>query len=217
MKHLKPLPPPDDLPEPPRSRAQLGFFGSFRHAWHGLLHSLRQRNMKFHLVSAVMVGLVGSGIRLGLAEKVTLIFCVMLVFFAEILNTALEALVDLHTEDFRELAKTTKDAAAAGVLVLALGTVVIFAALLVHNWHEIAGNGPQILRQATVGGPLTILAGLLVSRFPKPAWVKHAMFAAGLLLWGALWLWTTSMVFTVLTGGIFFLAWQASLNQPASE
>ena len=43
----------------------------------------------------ILVGLVGSGIPLGLAEKVTLIFCVLLVFFAEILNSALEQLVDL--------------------------------------------------------------------------------------------------------------------------
>jgi len=90
--------------------------------------------MKFHVVSAVLVGLVGSGMPLGLAEKVTLIFCIMLVFFAEILNTALEALVDLHTEDFNDLAKVAKDAAAAGVLVLAIGTVVIFAALVCSHW-----------------------------------------------------------------------------------
>ena len=104
------------------------------HAWNGLIHTVvHQRNMRIHVMSAILVGLVGSGIPLGLAEKVTLIFCVLLVFFAEILNSALEHLVDLAMQQFDEKARVTKDAAAAGVLVLAIGTVVIFAALLVHN------------------------------------------------------------------------------------
>ena len=98
--------------------------------------------MRVHVVSAILVGLVGSGIPLGLAEKVTLIFCVLLVFFAEILNSALETLVDLATQQFDEKARVTKDAAAAGVLVLAIGTVVIFAAILVHNWDDGARQRP---------------------------------------------------------------------------
>jgi diacylglycerol kinase (ATP) len=84
---------------------------------------------------------VGSGLPLGLAEKVTLIFCVLLVFFAEILNSALETLVDLATQEFDEKARVTKDAAAAAVLVLSIGSAVIFAALLVHNWQTVLASG----------------------------------------------------------------------------
>ncbi|HZX41981.1 MAG TPA: diacylglycerol kinase family protein, partial [Myxococcaceae bacterium] len=104
-------------PYPPR-RGE-GFWASSRHAWNGLVHTVvHQPNMKVHVVSAILVGLVGSGLPLGLAEKVTLIFCVLLVFFAEILNSALETLVDLATQEFDEKARVTKDAAAAAVLVL---------------------------------------------------------------------------------------------------
>ena len=122
--------------EQPLTRRRPGLLASFRHAYEGLIVACGQRNMKLHVVSAVLVCLVGSGIKLGLAEKVSLIFCVMLMFFAEILNTALEALVDLHTEDYRQLAKTTKDAAAASVLVLAMGTVIVFAAICVTEWRR---------------------------------------------------------------------------------
>ena len=91
--------------------------------------------MRIHVVAAVLVGLVGSGIPLGLAEKVTLIFCVLLVFFAEILNSALEHLVDLAMQQFDEGAgdqgRRRGGGAGAGG-----GTVVIFAALLVHNWQH---------------------------------------------------------------------------------
>lgn len=181
--------------------------GSFRAAWEGLVTTAaRQRNMKAHVVSGVLVGLVGSGITLGLAEKVTLILCVILVLFAETLNSSLEALVDLHTEDFRNLARATKDAAAAGVLVLSLGTVVIFAALLVHNWPTIAASGPRIARQVAYGVPLAVAAGLLLWSRPRPALVDHLLFAAGVLLLVRLATFTASAVFTAMTAGLFALA-----------
>src|SRR5215813_14017959 len=118
-----------DTPPPYPERQGTGFFQSFVHAWSGLIHAVvYQRNMRIHML---------AGIPLGLVEKVTLIFCVLLIFFAEILNTALEQLVDLAVEQLHEKARLAKDAAAAGVLVLAIGTVVIFAAILVHNWQTV--------------------------------------------------------------------------------
>lgn len=172
--------------------------------------------MKLHVVSAVLVGLVGSGIRLELAEKVTLIFCVLLVFFAEILNTALEALVDLHTQDFEENARKAKDAAAAAVLVLAAGTVVIFAALVVHNWSVIATSGPQIVRQALVGVPMALLTGALLREDQRAAWVDHLIFICAGVLWFILLTWSVSSVFSTLTGILVWLSWRAArrLHRP---
>jgi diacylglycerol kinase (ATP) len=199
-----------------QSHAQLGFIEALGHAYRGLLHAMAQRNMKIHVVSAVLVGLVGSGIRLELAEKVTLIFCVMLIFFAEILNTALEALVDLHTEDYNNLAKITKDAAAASVLVLATGTVVIFAALVVYNWPTITEHSADVFRQILWGLPLAGLTGALLASRPRPAWVDHMLFGLALVNLGVLWMWTVSWVFSTLTGMIVLLAWRAS-RQPGQH
>lgn len=212
---IEPSPARPEVPEanvhplPVDPRGHLGFVRSFRHAYEGLLLAMSQRNMKFHVVSALLVGLVGSGIRLDLAEKVTLIFCVMLVFFAEILNTALEALVDLHTEDFKENARKTKDAAAAAVLVLAAGTVVIFAALVVHNWHVIAQSGARILRQVSVGVPMAALTGAMLTGHRRPAWIDHLLFIGAMSLWFVLWSWSVSSVFTTLTGLVVWLSWRA--------
>ena len=90
------------------------FYRSMTHAWSGLLYTVRhQRNMRMHLISALLVAQVGQGIPLGLAEKVTMLFCVMLILFAEMLNSALEQLVDLAIQQFDEKAKLTKDIAAA--------------------------------------------------------------------------------------------------------
>lgn len=184
---------------------------SFLHAWNGLIHTVvHQRNMRVHLVSALLVGLVGSGISLGLAEKVTLIFCVLLIFFAEILNSALEHLVDLATRHFDEKARLTKDAAAAGVLVLALGTVVIFAAILVHNWETVINSGPRIARQVLLGLPLAACVTGLVLPRARPAWVDVLAFVTGGVLLGGLAMRSTSSVFTAMDAGLLFVAGAAA-------
>jgi diacylglycerol kinase (ATP) len=169
--------------------------------------------MRVHLVSAVLVGLVGSGIELGLAEKVTLIFCVLLIFFAEILNSALEHLVDLAVQQFDEKARLAKDAAAAGVMVLALGTVVIFAALLVTNWGVVLNSGPRIARQVSLGVPFTACVTLLVLPRPRALWVDWAAFLLGAVLLGLLALRTASSVFTALTAGLLGVAMSAALTR----
>lgn len=188
------------------NRRQRGILGSLLHAIEGILHTaVHQRNMKVHVVAGIMVGLVGSGIYLGLAEKVTLIFCVLLVFFAEILNTALEALVDLHTDKFHELARVTKDAAAAGVLVLAIGTVIIFLAVMVANWSVITDSKPQILRQVLAGGPLTVLAALLMAEWKRSAVIDVILVVLGYGLICVIATWSTSVVFTALIASLFAL------------
>jgi len=196
-------------PYPPR-RGE-GFWASAIHAWNGLVHTVvHQPNMKVHVVSAILVGLVGSGLPLGLAEKVTLIFCVLLVFFAEILNSALETLVDLATQEFDEKARVTKDAAAAAVLVLSIGSAVIFAALLVHNWNTVLASGPRIERQVLFGVPLAGCAALLMRDRPRP-WIQDALaFTVGLGLCAVLATWTSSAVFTSMTAGLLVLALAAA-------
>ncbi|NTX13523.1 diacylglycerol kinase family protein [Myxococcus sp. CA051A] len=197
---------------PPRRGS--GLFASFGHAWAGLIHTVvHQRNMRVHLTSAMLVGLVGSGIALGLAEKVTLIFCVLLIFFAEILNSALEHLVDLAVQQFDEKARLTKDAAAAGVLVLALGTVVIFAAILVHNWETVRTSTDAIIRQVAFGIPLTACVLVLVLPQRRPLWVDLLAFLGGGVLLGILATRSASMVFSAMTAGLLFVAGSAAYTR----
>jgi len=187
---------------------------SFVHAWNGLIHAVvQQRNMRVHVVSGMMVGLVGSGIPLGIAEKVTLVFCVLLVLFAEILNTALEQLVDLATEKLHERARLAKDAAAAGVLVLALGTVVIFVTLLVHNWDVIAAHGAQIRRQSLLGVPLSTLGAVLMAPRRASARLDALLLVACFGLWAALIPHSRSLVFSAMTAGLLIVAYAAAVKR----
>lgn len=184
---------------------------SFVHAWNGLVHTVvHQRNMRAHLVAATLVGFVGSGIPLGLAEKVTLIFCVLLVLFAEILNSALEALVDLATEQLHDRARVTKDTAAAGVLVLALGTVVVFAALVVHNWPVVVAHQDRVWRQLALGLPVAgCVAGLVWPRRPSAA-LDLLLFGVASVLLAIQLRDTASTVFTVITFGVVVLSAMAA-------
>ncbi|MFL5321156.1 MAG: diacylglycerol kinase family protein [Myxococcaceae bacterium] len=202
----------EKVPNFPKARP--GFFNSFAHAWAGLIHTVvHQRNMKVHMLSAILVSLVGSGIPLGLAEKVTLIFCVLFIFFAEILNSALEALVDLHVKEFDEHARVTKDAAAAGVLVLSVGTVVIFSALLVHNLDTIRTHQSEIIRQVLLGIPLTLCTAVLMRRKLRPIWMDLAWFLTGVGLWAAILLRTESYVFSAMTLGLLTVALNAAFER----
>ena len=90
-----------------------GLVSSFRVAFDGVLRTMAtQRNMKVHVVAGLMVAIVGMALPLDLSVRVSLLFAVSIVFFAEILNTALEALIDLFVHDFHHLAMVAKDAAA---------------------------------------------------------------------------------------------------------
>jgi diacylglycerol kinase (ATP) len=188
------------------------FWRSLRYAWDGLVHTVvHQRNMRLHLVAAALVAQVGCGLPLGLAERVTLLFCVLLVLFAEMLNTALEQLVDLATREQDERARIAKDVAAAGVLVLALGTVAIFAAVLVDRAAVVLASAEAVQRQVAVGVPLTLAVGVLVHESVRPAWVDAAVGAVALGLWGWSLTWTESAVFSALGLALLALAGAASV------
>jgi diacylglycerol kinase (ATP) len=96
--------------------------GAFRFAWRGVLDvALSQRNMRLHLAAAALVAAFASAAPLGVAEQLALLASVFLVLSAEVMNTAIEAAVDLSTREGDERARLAKDAAAGAVLVLSVG------------------------------------------------------------------------------------------------
>ena len=99
---------------------------AFRYAFEGIVHILKtQPNARVHV--AISLAVIGLGLWLGLnpAEWAILVVMMAVVFVAEFVNTAIEAAVDLVTEDRRPLAKVAKDAAAGGVLVAAMLAMIV--------------------------------------------------------------------------------------------
>ncbi|MFN8432813.1 MAG: diacylglycerol kinase family protein [Anaerolineales bacterium] len=99
---------------------------SFRYAFQGWGYVLRtQRNAWIHSAIATAVFIVGLWLQLPARDWAVIILTAALVFSAEFINTAIEAVVDLATEDHHPLAKIGKDVGAAAVLVAALAAVLI--------------------------------------------------------------------------------------------
>lgn len=103
---------------------------SFSYALRGLTHLLRtQRN--FRIEAALGALAVAAGVLTGLVpwEWVALVLTIALVLILEALNTALEQAVTLASPSFSELARSAKDVSAAAVLIAALASVAVGAAL----------------------------------------------------------------------------------------
>jgi diacylglycerol kinase (ATP) len=144
-----------------------GVILSFRAAFSGIGRTVAsQRNMKLHVLSAMMVMVVGMALPFQISTRVALLFAVGMVFFAEILNTGLEALVDLFVGKYHRLAMLAKDAAAGGVLVLAICAVLVFADIVFTNWQLVEAHIEDVIRSVTFGLPLVIseFIGLFVMR-----------------------------------------------------
>lgn len=114
-------------------RRRHGFFPAFGYAFAGLAHAWRaQPNVRLHLGAAVVVAIAAVALRLPPLAWAVLALACATVIAAELLNTAIEAVVDLVSPEEHALARQAKDAAAAGVLVAAAGAVVVGAALAVY-------------------------------------------------------------------------------------
>lgn len=104
---------------------------SFAHAFHGWGHVLRtQHNAWIHSTIATIVFILAIWLRLPPRDWAVLILTTAMVFSAEFVNTAIEAVVDLASPDRHPLAKIGKDVGAAAVLVAALAAILIGLLLL---------------------------------------------------------------------------------------
>ncbi len=108
-------------------------FVSFKYAWSGLSYTFStQRNFRIHTVMGSVALSFGLILQLQPVELAVIALTSGLVLVMELLNTALEAVVDLTVErTYHELAKIAKDCAAASVLVSALAAVIIAAFLII--------------------------------------------------------------------------------------
>ncbi len=80
---------------------------SFRYAGEGILHCFRtQRHMQFHFIMLVLVLLSGLLLALDARDMLILLFCISLVIASEMINTAVEAVVDLVTPNYHPLSNT---------------------------------------------------------------------------------------------------------------
>jgi diacylglycerol kinase len=122
-----------------KTESQTNFIVSFKCAFAGLRYAFQtQRNFRFHLGTAVFVLIAAYWLDVTPAAWAVLILTISCVLVVELLNTAIEVMVDIISPDYHPLAKTAKDLAAGAVLLVAITSVlvgiVIFGPPL---WHLI--------------------------------------------------------------------------------
>ncbi len=156
------------------------FWRSFNHAFDGIMYAARtQPNMRAHLVISLLVVLAALLLRLDRDYVVGLIVLIALVLALELVNTAVEAVVDLLTATHHPLAKTAKDAAAGAVLVASLAAIVV--GYLVFYQGII--NGGQRVYAAVASVPsnvafVVLFAVAIITIFAK-AWVGRGSALQG--------------------------------------
>lgn len=115
---------------------------SFRYAFHGWWFVLRtQRNAWIHAAVSIVVITLCLWLQIGAGQWATIIIAIAMVWTAEFINTALEAVVDLASQhEQHELARVGKDVGAAAVLIAASSSVVIGMLILGPPlWERVRG------------------------------------------------------------------------------
>jgi diacylglycerol kinase (ATP) len=134
-------------------------FHSFNHAAEGIIHALRtQRNLWIHFTIAAAVLIAAAGFGASKLELAVLLVAITFVLVAELVNTAVEAAVDVASTAFDPMAKLAKDIAAGAVLVAALNAVavgyLVFSGRVAERSSEFLGR----LRDAPAELTLVALA-----------------------------------------------------------
>lgn len=107
-------------------------FISFKYAWAGVSYAFTtQRNFRIHVIVGTIAIALGIGLGLSAIEMSIIGLTIGAVLAMELLNTALESVVDLTVkQSYHDLAKIAKDCAAAAVLVSSLAAVSVASSLI---------------------------------------------------------------------------------------
>ena len=109
-----------------RSKGKRSFKKSLRDCLNGLEYVVvNEDNFKREIVLGIIAVLLGVFLKISKIEFIIILFVIALVLFAEIINTALEKVVDLYTTEYNEKARIVKDVAASSVIIICFFAVVI--------------------------------------------------------------------------------------------
>ena len=81
--------------------------------------------MRIHFAAAVLVLFLAAFLHLSKSEFICLLFAIILVLITEMINSAIELVVDLYSPEYHPLAKAAKDVSAGAVLLAAVNSVII--------------------------------------------------------------------------------------------
>lgn len=130
----------------------------------GILHGAKtQRHLRYHFYSAAAVLLASYILGVTRTEFMIIALAVIIVLTAEMLNTALETVVDLLSPEFSEKARVAKDMAAGAVLITAFGAAVLGYVVLFPYVDLAFKEGLRIAKHSKAEVSLIALILVLIS------------------------------------------------------
>jgi diacylglycerol kinase (ATP) len=133
---------------------------SFNFAIEGIIHSVRtQRNMRIHMVSAIIILTICFFYDLNKIELLILLITISMVITAELINTAVELAIDATTNYYHPLAKLAKNAAAGAVLITAINAVAVGYIIF---WDKLKIINFILIKKVKNSNPYTIFIILVI-------------------------------------------------------
>ena len=118
-----------------------------------------ERNMKIHLVAAILVLIACFFFDISRVEFLILVITITMVMSAEVVNTAIEAVVDMSTNYYHPLAKIAKNAAAGAVLITAINAVIVGYVIF---WDKLTNISYVLVHKVKNSQPYTVLIVLAI-------------------------------------------------------
>jgi diacylglycerol kinase (ATP) len=144
---------------------------SFNYAVEGIIHVLRtQRNLRIHFLAAVVVFAGAIAVGVSRLQLIALVIAVAFVLVAEMLNTAIEGVIDVSTTSFDPNAKLAKDIAAGAVLIASVTAVAVGFLVFQSAVGQRATNGLDRVRDAPADITLVALFLVVILVIATKAW-----------------------------------------------
>ena len=196
----------------------------------GIIYSVKtQRHMRYHLFVALAVLVLSLVLDISRIQFVLLCVAIVLVLVTEMMNTAIEVVVDMIAETYHPLAKTAKDIAAGVVLIASIGALMlaylilypaIKAAIITNVWH-VRKAGDDVV--AFVALSVVVIIVVIIKAFfgrgePLRGGMPSGHAAVSFSIWVAALYLTQSLTIGILT---FLLAlmvswsrWSSGIHRP---
>ncbi|RMD52965.1 MAG: phosphatase PAP2 family protein [Nitrospirae bacterium] len=146
---------------------------SANNAINGIIEAARtERHLRYHFYSAILVFICSLILDINRYDFLAISIIIIIVLLAEMINTSIEYVVDLITEEYNVKAKAAKDVAAGAVLVTAAGAVVIGYLILFPYLKDFVRRGIRIAHHgseniAMVAIVITIIIVIITKAYFK--------------------------------------------------
>ena len=140
------------------------FIDAWKNAFKGIFYAVNtQGNLRKQLIIAVIIVIASLFFNLTRAEFLCFLFTIILVIFAEMVNTAIETVVDLYVDVYHPKAKIAKDVAAGGVVITSINAFIVFYVLFFDKISDVGLNFIENVTNNPVHLAFTIMIIVVIS------------------------------------------------------